>query len=50
VCVQPIKAVLTSKDDNPNDLPMWKKVLAGTLAGAIGSSIFNPTDLVKVRP
>lgn len=29
--------------------PLWKKILAGTLSGALSSSLCNPTDLVKVR-
>ena len=28
---------------------MWKKIAAGATAGALGSGIANPTDLVKVR-
>ncbi|XP_065659708.1 mitochondrial substrate carrier family protein ucpB [Hydra vulgaris] len=29
--------------------PLWKKVIAGAIVGAIGSAIANPTDLVKIR-
>jgi hypothetical protein len=46
---QPIKKLLTSSSDNPNNLPLYKKVAAGTLAGSLGSAIFNPTDLIKAR-
>ncbi|KXS19822.1 mitochondrial substrate carrier family protein [Gonapodya prolifera JEL478] len=28
---------------------LWKKLLAGGFSGAVGSAIFNPFDLVKVR-
>jgi hypothetical protein len=35
--------------DNPRQVPLWKKVLAGSAAGAISSVVANPTDLVKIR-
>lgn len=31
------------------EIPLFKKVLAGGLAGALASAVANPTDLVKVR-
>lgn len=46
---QPIKAVLASPGESDKSFPLWKKVLAGSLAGGISSSLCNPTDLVKVR-
>jgi hypothetical protein len=33
----------------PGTTPLWKKIVAGATAGALGSGIANPTDLVKVR-
>jgi len=30
-------------------VPIWKKIVAGGLAGGIASAIANPTDLMKVR-
>jgi len=35
--------------DNSKLVPLWKKVLAGSAAGAISSIVANPTDLVKIR-
>lgn len=29
--------------------PLWKKIIAGAITGSIGSTIANPTDLVKIR-
>lgn len=29
--------------------PLYKKILAGLTTGAIGISVANPTDLVKIR-
>ena len=46
---QPIKKVLAAPGETEKTFPVWKKVLAGTLAGAISSSLCNPTDLLKVR-
>ena len=34
---------------DPNNTPLYKKILAGGTSGTIGSFIANPTDLVKVR-
>jgi hypothetical protein len=45
---EPIKGIIAG--DTPKaDLAMWQKLVAGTLSGAISSSLANPTDLVKVR-
>mmetsp|Transcript_27245 Transcript_27245/g.69254 ORF Transcript_27245/g.69254 Transcript_27245/m.69254 type:complete len:300 (+) Transcript_27245:16-915(+) len=30
-------------------VPLWKKIVAGGLAGGIASAVANPTDLIKVR-
>jgi len=32
-----------------SEVPIWGKILAGSLSGAISSIIATPTDLVKVR-
>jgi|TARA_B100000524_G_scaffold346895_1_gene247868 solute carrier family 25 uncoupling protein 8/9 len=32
-----------------SEIPIWKKIIAGSAAGAISSAVANPTDLVKVR-
>lgn len=32
-----------------SEIPIWKKIVAGSAAGAISSAAANPTDLVKVR-
>eukprot|EP01112_Ceratiomyxa_fruticulosa_P009911 TRINITY_DN2601_c0_g1_i4.p1 TRINITY_DN2601_c0_g1~~TRINITY_DN2601_c0_g1_i4.p1 ORF type:complete len:304 (+),score=44.77 TRINITY_DN2601_c0_g1_i4:366-1277(+) len=34
---------------DPKHTPLWKKIVAGGVSGAIGAAIANPTDLVKVR-
>lgn len=31
------------------DVSLWQRILAGFLAGGIGSAIANPTDLIKIR-
>jgi hypothetical protein len=32
---------------DPATTPLWKKIVAGGIAGATGAAIANPTDLVK---
>ena len=44
---EPIKRAVGA--DNPETAPVWKKYLAGALAGLCGSAISNPADLVKIR-
>jgi hypothetical protein len=44
---EPIKELLGASD--PCSTPLWKKIVAGSAAGMIGSSIATPTDLVKIR-
>ncbi|CAH1783501.1 unnamed protein product [Owenia fusiformis] len=44
---EPIKRMFGATD--PAHTPLWKKICAGGISGAIGSSIATPTDLVKVR-
>ena len=44
---EPFKELLGATD--PSNTPLWKKIVAGGCAGAIGSTIANPADLVKVR-
>eukprot|EP01103_Thecamoeba_quadrilineata_P003055 TRINITY_DN12887_c0_g1_i1.p1 TRINITY_DN12887_c0_g1~~TRINITY_DN12887_c0_g1_i1.p1 ORF type:complete len:318 (+),score=60.48 TRINITY_DN12887_c0_g1_i1:31-984(+) len=34
---------------NTGTTPLWQKILAGMISGALGAAIANPTDLVKVR-
>ena len=34
---------------DPNNTPLYKKLLAGGTSGSIGSCLANPTDLIKVR-
>jgi len=43
----PIKRLLGAED--AKHTPLWKKVTAGSVAGALSSFVANPTDLVKVR-
>ena len=44
---EPIKELFGATD--PAHTPLWKKIAAGGTSGMIGSSIANPTDLVKIR-
>ncbi|XP_069142036.1 mitochondrial substrate carrier family protein ucpB-like isoform X2 [Argopecten irradians] len=44
---EPVKVLFGATD--PAHTPLWKKICAGAVTGAIGSSIAVPTDLVKVR-
>ncbi|XP_045165322.2 mitochondrial substrate carrier family protein ucpB-like [Mercenaria mercenaria] len=44
---EPLKRVFGATD--PAHTPLWKKICAGAMSGAVGSSIATPTDLVKVR-
>ncbi|KAK6179631.1 hypothetical protein SNE40_011945 [Patella caerulea] len=44
---EPMKVLFGATD--PAHTPLWKKICAGAISGAIGSSIATPTDLVKVR-
>ena len=43
----PIKGTLGIKPGEP--VPLWKKIVAGGLAGGVASAVANPTDLMKVR-
>eukprot|EP00957_Ditylum_brightwellii_P128014 9762953-Ditylum_brightwellii.AAC.1 len=46
----PIRNSLGVEPGTPKtEIPMWKKVFAGGVAGALASAVANPTDLVKVR-
>jgi hypothetical protein len=42
-----VKELLGAKD--PKNTPLWKKLAAGSMSGAIGAAIANPCDLVKIR-
>ncbi|KAL5014372.1 hypothetical protein ScPMuIL_008642 [Solemya velum] len=44
---EPMKKALGATD--PAHTPLWKKICAGAVSGAVGSSIATPTDLIKVR-
>jgi len=43
----PIKGCLGITPGSP--VPLWKKIVAGGLAGGVASAVANPTDLMKVR-
>lgn len=47
----PIKDALITDGGNSRGLsfPLYKKVIAGGIAGALGAAVANPTDLIKVR-
>ena len=44
---EPIKYELGAVDPKPT--PVWKNVLAGALAGLLGSGFANPADMIKTR-
>ena len=44
---EPFKNMLGGTD--PKHTPIYIKMLAGSLSGMIGSSLANPTDILKVR-
>lgn len=44
---EPFKNMLGGTD--PKNTPLYIKMLAGSMSGAIGSSIATPTDILKVR-
>jgi solute carrier family 25 protein 14/30 len=44
---EPLKQALASPHETKE--PLYKKIIAGGLAGMVGSGIANPTDLIKVR-
>lgn len=45
--LQPIRNLINKTTGS--DTSLLNKVLAGTLSGAISSSLCNPTDLIKIR-
>ncbi len=45
----PIKKALAPLYNNKKGEPLWSKILAGGLAGGIGSAIATPLDLLKTR-
>ncbi|KAK9290107.1 hypothetical protein L1049_008271 [Liquidambar formosana] len=45
---EPVKNFYVGKD-HVGDVPLTKKILAALTTGAIGITVANPTDLVKVR-
>lgn len=47
-CYGPLKSLL-GEDPVKGGLPLWKKMIAGSIAGGIGAAIATPTDVVKVQ-
>ncbi|KAG9142561.1 hypothetical protein Leryth_011650 [Lithospermum erythrorhizon] len=45
---EPVKDLYVGKD-HVGDVPLTKKILAALTTGALGITVANPTDLVKVR-
>ncbi|KAK6943063.1 Mitochondrial substrate/solute carrier [Dillenia turbinata] len=45
---EPVRNLYVGKD-HVGDIPLTKKILAALTTGAVGITIANPTDLVKVR-
>lgn len=46
---EPIRNFLCSSGEDQSRIPLWKKLIAGAAAGAVGSGLANPVDLVKVQ-
>lgn len=44
----PVRNLFCNKDEL-NAPPLYKKILAGLTTGAIGITVANPTDLIKIR-
>lgn len=44
---EPLKRLLGATDTAHT--PLWKKICAGAVSGAVGSCIATPTDLIKIR-
>ena len=44
---EPVKRQFGATD--PSNTPLWTKMGAGAISGAIGSSVACPTDVIKVR-
>ena len=44
----PIKDAIGFRGVEKRDIPLWGKVIAGSLSGTFSSIIANPTDLIKV--
>lgn len=43
---EPVKDLLGASNRNS---PLYKKIVAGAIVGAVGSATANPTDLIKIR-
>jgi hypothetical protein len=47
---EPARHLIVGDDTKSGqEIKLWQKIAAGLISGAIGSSIANPTDLVKIR-
>jgi len=44
-----MKGIVAPNAKTKDEFTLWQKLAAGMCSGAIGSSIANPTDLVKIR-
>lgn len=45
----PVRNIFTG-ELQPGEMPaLWAKIAAGMTSGAIGISVANPTDVVKIR-
>eukprot|EP00003_Mantamonas_plastica_P014323 TRINITY_DN2484_c0_g4_i1.p1 TRINITY_DN2484_c0_g4~~TRINITY_DN2484_c0_g4_i1.p1 ORF type:complete len:308 (-),score=96.28 TRINITY_DN2484_c0_g4_i1:15-938(-) len=46
----PIKDIVAGNDDSHGlAMPLWKKIAAGGISGALSGALANPFDLIKVR-
>jgi hypothetical protein len=45
----PMRNLIVGEGVDAKDAPLWKRMLAGSMTGALGQAIANPFDVVKVR-
>mmetsp|Transcript_3948 Transcript_3948/g.5670 ORF Transcript_3948/g.5670 Transcript_3948/m.5670 type:complete len:301 (-) Transcript_3948:41-943(-) len=49
VLYEPVRNFVAGKDIKKEDIPFWKRVIAGGIAGGTSIYVMNPTDVVKTQ-